>query len=732
MTDFSTPGESQALKALSRLYTVAQHIAEARTPRALAELVVREAMDATGAIAGSAWMLDESGTGLDLLHGEGFTPELMRLLARLDVSLDLPVPRAVRNRAPEYVDDVLSQLPKELHVPCASGKLAAAMAAIPLLVEGRAVGALNLAYGERRAFDPHERSLLESLAQHCAQALERARLFEAEHRNSDRLRRLQQITAALSQALTPDEVAHALIEEAVSATGAKTAGLWLLSEDGASIELSRSTGFDQERRENYARFPASGTLPVAVAIRTGEPIFLETDEQLAAFSAVAHLQPTIRQGGRIAAVPLLSRGRAIGALSYRYPPGRFDAGDRAMLQMVGRCASEALERARLYESEREARRRAVEADRRKDEFLAMLGHELRNPLAPILTCLQVIELRDPHAFEKERTVISRQVQHLVRLVDDLLDVSRVTTGRIQLKRKPLDLAAIVAKAVEMASPLFEARAHRLEIAQPAERIAVMADEERLAQVIANILNNAGKYTEPGGRISISLSREGEDAVVRVRDSGVGIAADMLPRVFDAFEQESRSIERAQGGLGLGLAIARSLVLLHGGHITARSEGPGHGSEFEVRLPALEALPPEAPQPPRPQPAPQQQSRVLVVDDNADAADMLAEALRSLGYAVAVAYDGPSGLELARSFQPAVGLLDIGLPAMDGYELATRLRAELPNGVRLAAITGYGQQPERDKAKAAGFDEHLIKPVELDHVLDVVGRLADQTRVPSGW
>ncbi|GMT96401.1 hypothetical protein KH5H1_05200 [Corallococcus caeni] len=366
-----------------------------------------------------------------------------------------------------------------------------------------------------------------------------------------------------------------------------------------------------------------------------------------------------------------------------------------------------------------ARREAEAANRAKDEFLAMLGHELRNPLAPILTALQLMRLRGETAAERERTLIERQVTHLVRMVDDLLDVSRVTRGKVTLKRERVTLTDVVAKAIEQISPLIDQRQHTLEVDLPERGTDLHGDPTRLAQVFANLLTNAAKYTEPGGFLAVTGTREGQELVVSVRDTGVGIAPEILPRVFDLFVQEHQALDRSQGGLGLGLAIARSLVLLHDGTISAHSPGRGRGSTFTVRLPALEAEAPAAL--PTPQPGalvPQEptsvSARVLIVDDNRDAADVLSESLEFLGCTTRVAYDGPTGLEAAKAFQPEIALLDIGLPVMDGYELARLLRQqEEPRPMKLVAVTGYGQESDRQRSKAAGFDAHLVKPLHFE-------------------
>jgi signal transduction histidine kinase len=369
-----------------------------------------------------------------------------------------------------------------------------------------------------------------------------------------------------------------------------------------------------------------------------------------------------------------------------------------------------------------ARREAESASRAKDEFLAMLGHELRNPLAPMLTALQLMRLRGDSALERERVVIERQTRHLVRLVDDLLDVSRIARGKIDLRLEPLDLADIVAKAIEMASPLLEERGHALEV-DVARGLVVDGDPARLAQVAANLLTNAAKYTEKGGRVWLHAAAADGRAVLTVRDSGIGISPEMLPRVFDMFTQERQALDRTQGGLGLGLTIVRNFTALHGGTVEARSDGRNRGSEFIVRLPLAagraERVSAAAPERSVAAAAPHGPS-VLVVDDNEDAAAMLAEYVESLGYRVRAVHDGVAALDAAIEAAPDIALLDIGLPVMDGYELAARLRqTEAGSAVKLVAITGYGQPADRERTRALGFDAHLVKPVDLDVLADLL-------------
>jgi signal transduction histidine kinase len=366
----------------------------------------------------------------------------------------------------------------------------------------------------------------------------------------------------------------------------------------------------------------------------------------------------------------------------------------------------------------EARLRAEAANRAKDEFLAMLGHELRNPLTPIVTAVQLMRI---HGIDnRELVVIERQVGHLLRLVDDLLDVARITRGKIELRRAHGELAPLVLRGLEIASPLLEQRRQTVTLSLPTRGLEVHADPDRIAQVVSNLLTNASKYSEAGTAIDVAAERDGDVVRLRVRDRGMGLPPEMLGRIFDVFYQQPQSLARSEGGLGLGLAIVRSVTELHGGVVRAHSEGPGRGSEFIIELPwsaeaaaAAQEAGQSAAREPRQDVA--MGKRILVVDDNDDLAAGVADLLRELGNNTETAHDGPSALRIATTFKPDVCLLDIGLPAMDGYELARRLRASahLADGARLIALTGYGQEADRERSRSAGFDAHLVKPVSIE-------------------
>ncbi len=447
-------------------------------------------------------------------------------------------------------------------------------------------------------------------------------------------------------------------------------------------------------------------------------------------------------------LPLRARGQTIGVLTLGLGPSgrRFGAAELALAEDFAGRAAVALDNARLYQD-------LQEANRRKNEFLSMLAHELRNPLAPIRNAVHVLRqgALDPAEMGWAHDVIDRQVQHLARLVDDLLDISRITRGKIRLQMEPIEVAAFVGRAVETSRPLIDSRRHRLVVELPREPLWVKGDLTRLSQVLSNLLNNAAKYTPEGGQIWLTVhselgtrnsecgtknssalpvpSSEFREVVLCVRDTGVGIPAGMLQSVFDLFTQVERSLDRSEGGLGIGLTLVRRLVEMHGGRVQASSPGPlpdlsgrPSGSEFTVRLPLLD-LPQRTQRTQGEDKAlsssvssvvslPQRLSHVLVVDDNKDAADSLAILLRLWGHETAVALDGPTALELATTFQPETVLLDIGLPGMDGYEVARRLRqrTDLPQ-LLLIAVTGYGQQEDQKRSREAGIDHHLVKPIE---------------------
>ncbi len=386
------------------------------------------------------------------------------------------------------------------------------------------------------------------------------------------------------------------------------------------------------------------------------------------------------------------------------------------------------DRKRLEDELRQKIDELAVADQRKDEFLAMLAHELRNPLAPILNAVHIMRLRgdDQELREKMRDVVEQQVRCMARLVDDLLDVSRITSGKIQLRKEPVTLSTIVNRSIETVRPLLLAKGHELRVALPEEKVVIWADPLRLEQVLNNLLSNAIKYTDKGGLIQLEATADPAEIVLRVRDNGIGIAREMVDDIFGLFTQVDHSLARSQGGLGIGLTLARNLVRIHDGTLTAHSDGLGKGSEFVMTLPrpaegVIEGAPPP---PPTFEPAGQPR-RILVVDDNVSSADSLGLIIRLWGHECRVTHSGPEAIEEFDVFHPDVVLLDIGLPGMDGYQVARTLRSRTDwPGLILVAMTGYGRDEDRRRSREAGFDEHLVKPLDLDGLEHLLARLGE--------
>jgi signal transduction histidine kinase/ActR/RegA family two-component response regulator len=685
--------------ALARLHAISDGLSRAHTSMQVADVILSEGLRAVGAQAGCLYLADDTESELRLIPGTRAANASVRASRRISVSADLPVAEAFRARHGLYFTLAEGSSPERYGLP--RGRYEA-VAVVPLKVAPHCLGMLSLGFAEPRTFTDDERAFIQAIAQQTAQACDRARLLEAEQRarleaeaRQQRADFLSEASGILGSSLDFD-VALTRIAHLVVPRFADWVTLQVSDRISSNLEETRTV----------------------VVHRDASKTELAREYSRSLLSTPGERRTRVTNNSAIA--PIVARGQTLGVIIFgSEEPGRYGPETLGVIEELGFRTGVALENAQLYLAAREA-------DRRKDEFLAMLGHELRNPLSPILTGLQLMRLKAPQSCERERLIIERQVDHMVRLVDDLLDVSRITRGKIQLKRERLDPMAVLTKAVEMTAPLLEQRSHHLQLTPPPEPLIVEGDSARLAQILANLLNNAAKYTDPGGWIHASVAREGEQVALRVRDSGTGISPEVLPKVFEMFVQDGRAIDRSQGGLGLGLAIVRSLVELHGGTVSAHSEGVGRGSEFVVRLPlakrssqgASDASASSMPQPP--EGSALQSLRVLVVDDNRSAATLLAELLESAGFVTHSAFDGPTGLEAATAFRPDVALLDIGLPVMDGYELAGKLRAQaLLENIRLIALTGYGQESDRRRTQEAGFDLHLVKPVNFEQLLDAI-------------
>ncbi len=531
---------------------------------------------------------------------------------------------------------------------------------------------------------------------------------------------LYDLSVALSSARTPEDVASATARLGSEATGAASCMIWIRDSDGAL--RTRGSSAPPAWTAEWMELSTDPTLPANRVIATGEPVWVESSSEYEHEAALVYER--VRQAGRVqpfAALPLVVGGVRAGVIAWSWTTDHhFAPAERTFLHAIARSCEQAIERAQLYATEAGARAAAESGNRAKDEFLAMLGHELRNPLAPIVTALDLLRMRNIADGVRERAVIERQVAHLTRLVDDLLDISRITRGKIELRRTTEELIRAVEPAIDAVGPLLVQQRHQLSVDVPANGLRINGDTARLSQVVRNLLTNAAKFKPAGGTLSIAARAIDDVVELTVRDNGRGIAPSLLPYVFDPFVQGSQGAERAGGGLGLGLAIVKSLVAAHGGTVAVQSDGENRGTKVVVRLPrATGAASPRDASGPT---ATRRSLRVLVVDDNVDAAALLGELLRLLGHEPLIAHDGPAALAVVVKEQPQLAILDIGLPGMDGYELARRLR-EQPGlaGVPVVALTGYGQASDRERTREAGFVEHLVKPIDLKRLTDVVGR-----------
>ncbi|MED5618923.1 hybrid sensor histidine kinase/response regulator [Ideonella sp. BN130291] len=555
----------------------------------------------------------------------------------------------------------------------------------------------------------------------------------AAEENTRRSNFLSHVSRVLSGSLEV-EVARRQLLELVVPEVAESAVL-VLAEAGdtplqALVCRSSGTGRPATVEHAFSELPVSArqafqeVLGGRVRINLHQP---ETPELSALEPTPAAMAPLRLPAGAVFA--LVHGDRVLGALLVA---GKGDTRDWPMLEELAGRAAIAFENARLYrtleveiDERRQAEARLRESNQRKDEFLAMLSHELRNPLAPIRNAVEVIRrVAPPDAKLIWATdVTDRQVNHLTRLVEELLDVARISQGKIVLQQEALDLQTVLSHSVETARPLLDARGHRLQVQVPPQPVWLRGDFARLSQVVSNLLNNAAKYTPEGGSIQLMLTAEDGQAQISVRDNGIGIEPELLPNVFELFEQGKRSLDRSQGGLGIGLTLVQRLVQLHNGTVVARSAGQGHGSEFVVTLPCLSEVQPTEPVTTSSQAGAQAGAcRVLVVDDNLDAADTVAMYLEIEGHVVQTVADGQQALTSAATFHPDVVVLDIGLPLLDGYQVARRLRGMVPTReALLIALTGYGQKGDKQQAEEAGFDCHLVKPADPRLLADMISQ-----------
>ena len=559
-----------------------------------------------------------------------------------------------------------------------------------------------------------EQALRDSESQLAAEAQALSKLSEASTR-------LWQ-SGSLAEGL--EEMLRAVLE----LLGADKGNVQLLEADREALRIVAQRGFEQDYLDQFRSVTATGGSACGRAFRSGQRSIIEDVERDAAY---APFVDAARKAGyrSVLSTPLIrADGETIGMITahFREPHVPSEA-ELRRLDLYCRQASDFVQRCELDRILRENETALREADRRKDEFLALLAHELRNPLAPIRYALATTQ-KPGRTHEQQRQaeeIIERQVAHMSRLLDDLLDISRITRGMLELKKSRIELTAVIGAAIEAARPILDAKQHALALDLPKQPVRLDADPVRLAQVFSNLLINAAKYTDPNGQIQLRAEQRDDAVVVTIRDNGIGMDPQMIPRLFTLFSQADTALERSEGGLGVGLALVRGLMELHGGSVEAHSEGPGRGSEFVVRLPLGTAAQRSAEVPSVPaRPVAGARLRILVVDDNRDAADTCMTLLEFSGHQVRAAYNGKSALELSGQLRPQVALLDIGLPDISGYELARTIRAT-PWGrdVVLIALTGWGQEEDRRRAFEAGFDQHLTKPLAADALESLVAQIA---------
>jgi signal transduction histidine kinase/CheY-like chemotaxis protein len=721
---------------MSRVQRLTSQLARASSGAETSRVSVEQAREALGADGGVMFLLSGDGTSVEIAHTTGYADGAVSSWASFPLSLPTPASDAVREGTTVLVgsrDELVARYPD---LAGAGRSLAhSAWAVVPLHTSDGCIGALGLSFAQPRGFSTDELGFLGVVGDQCAQSLQRALLADRERRSTARLRTLAQASRVLS-AVNPDvsTVLHELANQVVATMG-PACSVALVSADGqwldAAVVRDADPAAEQQSRAlaGGLRVPRGEGLSGQV-LQSGSSILISTVRpgELAGRTVAVAAEQVEALGVRsLLLVPLKAAGRAIGVVSTsrRAGDGPFTEEDRTLLEDLADRAALAIENARLHQAEREARARAEEADRRKDQFLAMLGHELRNSLAPIRMGLEITrELpADDEGVTWAREMIARQVDQLARLLDDLLDVSRLDLGKVDLCLESLDLVTVVSKALEASGPLLSERRHTVSLSVPPDPVVVRGDVVRLTQVMSNLLGNAGRYTDPGGRVSVTVTATATEATVTIADTGIGIPADMLDRVFDPFIQLDNAGERARGGLGIGLTLVKRLVDMHGGTVRACSPGPNQGSELVVCLPRLRAAElTAAGEAPPIEPPPLAVRRILVADDNADVAESLRRMLVLQGHQVEVVHDGLQAEQSARQMAPDVVLLDINLPSVDGLEVARRLRETYGTGLRrpvLVAMTGLGRDEDRARSAAAGFDHHLVKPIDLTSLYRVL-------------
>ncbi|WP_354666159.1 ATP-binding protein [Nostoc sp. GT001] len=609
---------------------------------------------------------------------------------------------------------------------------------VPLIVRGRVLGAMTLVSSSGRRYNTKSLMLAEELACRAAVAVDNARLYreaqqsqQAALRAASRTTRLQAITAALSESLTPTQVAEVIVEQSMAALGASSVFVALLTQSGTELELVRTSGEQQEIIDSWRRFSINASAPLAEAVRTKQPIWQEpTETRIARYANLAQEYAQSNYGAWIS-IPLIIEGRAIGGMSLAFTEiQQFNQDDRAFMLALAQQCAQAMERARLYEAEQTARKAAENANRIKDEFLAVLSHELRSPLNPILGWSKLLQTKklDEKTIPQALKTIERNAKLQAQLIEDLLDISRILQGKISLNIYPVDLTSVISAAMETVRLSAEAKSIEMHISLEANLGQVLGDSNRLQQIVWNLLSNAIKFTPAGRRVDIRLLScpNFNSALIQVSDTGKGIDPNFLPYVFEYFRQENSSTTRKFGGLGLGLAIVRHLVELHGGTVQVESGGEDRGATFTVRLPLIQNQLEIKQDSSNSEPSSNLNGvKILVVDDDTDTREFIVFLLEQYGANVTAVTSANEALATLAQSLPDILLSDIGMPEVDGCMFIRQLRTLPPEQggkIRAIALTAYAGEMNAQQVLKAGFNKHIPKPVEPSELVDAIANL----------
>jgi signal transduction histidine kinase/CheY-like chemotaxis protein len=736
----------QAAERMARLQGLTADLARALTSEAVSQAVIDHAATGVGALTAALWTLDPDGKNLRLLRSWNYSPEAQQAYAVIDLSRPSPASDAVRTRDPVFLS---SRLELEQRYPVVAAAAAdtrmpsmIALACLPLMVGEEVTGVLIFTLRDRSALAPEERVFLTVAAGHCAQSLYRARIFEAERRASTEKALLYELVDAAGRAHTLEEVyEHALI----------------VLERALDVQRSSILLFDADRVIRFKawhglsdayRAAVEGYSPWSPDMRDAAPIVVSdvrADPELARYREVFQREGIVA----LAFLPLVHQQRLLGKLMiYAARPRSFTAAELAMARSVATQVAQAVARkmtevevARLFEEAETARAQAEDASRMKDEFLAVVSHELRTPMSAILGWSHILKTErrnEPATLSKGIDVIERNARAQTKIIEDILDVSRVITGKLVIEPVSVSLSAVVSDAIDVVRPSAAAKEITLSLDAPDDPLSIVGDPGRLRQIVWNLLSNAVKFTPRGGSVHVVLMGDRGSVSVAVRDTGKGIPPSFLPHVFERFRQADSSTTRLQGGLGLGLAIVRHLVELHGGQVQAASEGTDKGATFTVTLPVRAAGTTTSPglkverstgaaRRPTPERNPSVKLagvKILVVDDETDAREMLSTALSGYGAEMQTVSTARAALKVIPLYQPRMLISDIGMPEEDGYVLIRQVRALASphNKVPAIALTAYARPEDRMRALAAGYDEHVAKPVQPDTLATLVARM----------